>query len=63
MTPPGTGGGGGKMYGKIKFIFTRGNKEYPLAGFVLEAGITPGTQATYNYRLLCSPTVDIPDDL
>jgi hypothetical protein len=62
MTPPGTPGGG-MMYGKIKFIFTRNGVQYPLAGFVLEAGITPGTNATYNYKLLCSPTVNIPNDL
>ena len=62
MTPPGTVGGG-MMYGKIKFIFTRKGVQYPLAGFVLEAGITPGTRATYYYKLLCSPTVNIPNDL
>lgn len=62
MTPPGTPGGG-KMYGKIEFIFERDNIDYPLAGFVFEAGITPGTNATYNYRLLASPTCEIPDTL
>lgn len=62
MTPPGTPGGG-KMYGKIKFTMTRGKKKYPLAGFVMDIGITPGTNATCNYKLLCSPTVVIPSDL
>ena len=62
MTPPGTPGGG-KMYGKILFTFVRDNISYPLAGFVLEAGITPGTNASYRYKLLCSPTVNIPDTL
>lgn len=62
MTPPGTPGGG-KMYGKIKFTLKRDGISYPLAGFVLEAGITPGTNAVYNFRLLCSPTVVIPDTL
>ncbi len=59
MTPPGTPGGG-KMYGKIKFTFVRDGISYPLAGFVLEAGVTPGTNAAYHFKLLCSPTVDIP---
>lgn len=74
MTPPivsdGSGGwipnpiaGAGKMYGKILFTFVRDGISYPLGGFVLEAGITPGTNATYNYKLLCSPTIDIPDYL
>ena len=62
MTPPGTPGGG-KMYGKIKFTFIRDGISYPLAGFVLEAGITPGTNAAYNFKLLCSPTVDLPSTL
>lgn len=62
MTPPGTVGGG-KMYGKIMFTFIRNKIPYPLGGFVLEAGITPGTNASYHYKLLCSPTVDIPSDL
>lgn len=60
MTPPGTPGGG-KMYGKIQFKFKRSGRTAPLAGFVLDVGIMPGTKAAYNYRLLCSPTVDIPD--
>ena len=62
MTPPGTPGGG-KMYGKIKFTFVRGGVKYPLAGFVMDVGMTPGTNAAYNYKLLCSPSVTIPDDL
>ncbi len=60
MTPPGTPGGG-KMYGKIKFKFKRSGRTAPLAGFVLDVGIVPGTKAAYNYRLLCSPTTVIPD--
>ncbi len=60
MTPPSTGGGGGKMYGKFKFTFVRDGIKYPLAGFVWDVGITPGTNASYHYELLCSPTVDIP---
>ena len=62
MTPPGTAGGG-KMYKKIKFIFTRDGIKYPLAGFVLDIGMTPGTNAPYSYQLLCSPTVVIPNSL
>lgn len=31
----------------------------PLAGFVLDSGITPDTEDAYNLRLLCSPDVDL----
>ena len=62
MTPPGTVGGG-KMYKKIKFVFARGRKRYPLAGFVLDIGISPGSNEAYNYRLLASPSCVIPIDL
>jgi len=62
MTPPGTILGG-KMYRKIAFTFIRNGISYPLAGFVMEVGITPGDNATCNYVLLCGPRVEIPDTL
>ena len=64
MTPPGTPGeGAGLMYGKVKFTFTRNGQQFQLAGFPLDIGITPGTQKAYKYRLLCSPTCIIPNNL
>lgn len=60
MTPPGTIGGG-KMYGKVKFRFKRGAEVLDGAGFVMDIGMFPGTNAAWTYKLLCSPSVVIPD--
>jgi hypothetical protein len=37
--------------------------EFYLEGFVLDAGITPGTNNTYDFILLCSPNTTIPATL
>jgi hypothetical protein len=43
-----------------RFIrFPKGDKK--MDGFILDVGMTPGTNDTYNVRLLCSPNVNLSD--
>lgn len=45
-----------KPYGRIPFLDRRGNA---LAGFAHEIVVKPGTKEASNWKLLCSPSVDL----
>ncbi len=49
-----------RKYGVFRFIERRKNTDYTIEGFVLEAGVTDGTNETYNFKLLLSPKTPLP---
>jgi hypothetical protein len=53
-----------RMYGVLQFTATGSSgREWPLEGFILEAGITPGNNAAFDFKVLLSPDFTLPDDL